>query len=45
MWVLVPVFALFFAGALWAYLLSLRSVDAFAMDHREQLFEELCKKA
>jgi ABC-2 type transport system permease protein len=44
-WLLVPVFALFFAGALWAYLLSLRSVDAFAMDHREQMFEELCKKA
>jgi ABC-2 type transport system permease protein len=45
MWVLVPVFALFFAGALWAYLVSLRSVDAFAMEHREALFEELCKKA
>jgi ABC-2 type transport system permease protein len=43
-WLLVPVFALFFAGALWAYLASLRSVDAFAMEHREELFEELCKK-
>jgi ABC-2 type transport system permease protein len=44
MWPLVPVFAVFFAGALWAYLSSLKGIDAFAMEHREEMFEELCKK-
>jgi ABC-2 type transport system permease protein len=43
-WPLVPVFAVFFGGALWAYLSSLKSLDAFALEHREELFAELCKK-
>jgi ABC-2 type transport system permease protein len=44
-WVLVPFFALLFAAALWFYLLGLSSLDQFALDHRDNLFEELCKKA
>jgi ABC-2 type transport system permease protein len=43
-WPLLPVFALFFAAALWAYLQSLGSIDAYAMRHREELFSELTKK-
>ncbi len=43
-WPLVPFFALFFAGALWAYATSLNSLDRFAAEHREELFAELCKK-
>jgi ABC-2 type transport system permease protein len=44
-WVLAPFFALIFAAGLWFYLVSLSSLDQFALDHREHLFEELCKKA
>ncbi len=43
-WLLLPIFAAFFAVALWAYLRSLAGIDAYAMQHREELFEELCKK-
>jgi ABC-2 type transport system permease protein len=43
--VLIPLFAVLFAAALWFYLVSLSSLDQFALDHREHLFEELCKKA
>jgi len=44
MWVLVPVFAAFFGGALWVYVKSLGTMDRYAMDHREELFAELTKK-
>jgi ABC-2 type transport system permease protein len=42
-WVLVPVFAAFAAAGLWVYLRTLSSMDRFVLEHREQLFEELCK--
>jgi ABC-2 type transport system permease protein len=44
-WVLLPVFALYFAGALVVYLHSLGSMDRHALEHREELLTELCKKA
>jgi ABC-2 type transport system permease protein len=43
-WLLVPLFAIFAATALWFYLSSLRTIDTFARSHREDLFLELCKK-
>jgi membrane-bound metal-dependent hydrolase YbcI (DUF457 family) len=42
-WFLVPVFVLFAGAALYFYELSLRSIDAFALNHRDQFFEEMCK--
>jgi ABC-2 type transport system permease protein len=42
-WPLIPLFALFAAVALFFYERSLRSIEAFALNHRDQLFEELCK--
>jgi ABC-2 type transport system permease protein len=44
-WVQVPVFAVFFAAGLFVYLRSLGSLERHALDHREELFAELCKKA
>jgi ABC-2 type transport system permease protein len=43
-WVLLPVFLVFAAGAFFVYRWGLGSMDGFAMEHRERLFEELCKK-
>jgi ABC-2 type transport system permease protein len=43
-WALVPVSALFAATGIGIYINSLRSVDQFARDHREELFAELCKQ-
>ncbi len=43
-WALVPVSALFAAGGIATYIQSLRSIDQFALDHREELFTELCKQ-
>ena len=43
MWALVPVFALYAAVGVGLYVESLGSVDRYAMDHREELFLELCK--
>jgi ABC-2 type transport system permease protein len=43
MWALVPLAAIFAAAGIAAYLRSLRSADRFAMEHREELFGELCK--
>jgi len=43
-WLLIPVFAVFAAAGLFAYVRDLRSLDAFAMEHREELFLELCKQ-
>ena len=44
-WALVPVAVLFAATAIGVYIHSLRSMDQFARDHREELFAELCKQA
>ena len=44
-WLLVPVFGVFAAAGLWVYLRSLSSMDRFVLEHREQLFAELCKAA
>ena len=44
MWILLPVFLALAAGALLIYRNGLRSIDRFTLDHREELFEELCKK-
>ncbi len=43
MWALVPVFALYAAAGVGLYVESLGSVDRYAMEHREELFLELCK--
>jgi ABC-2 type transport system permease protein len=43
MWALVPVFAVFAAAGIWFYLQSLKTIDRFALDHREELLLELCK--
>jgi ABC-2 type transport system permease protein len=43
-WALVPVAALFAATGIALYINSLRSIDQFARDHREELFTELCKQ-
>jgi ABC-2 type transport system permease protein len=42
-WPLLPLFLVLAGAALYFYERSLRSIDAFAMEHRDQLFEELCK--
>ena len=43
MWALVPVLAVYAAVGVGLYLQSLKSVDRFAMEHREELLLELCK--
>jgi ABC-2 type transport system permease protein len=43
MWALVPLFAVFAALGIWFYVQSLRTIDRFAMEHREELLLELCK--
>ena len=43
-WALVPVSLLFAAISVGIYINSLRSIDQFARDHREELFAELCKQ-
>lgn len=45
MWALVPVFAIFAATGVAFYLQSLKSVDQYALDHREELLAELCKQS
>ena len=42
-WFLVPIFAVFAAVAVYCYERSLRTLDNFALAHREELFAELCK--
>ena len=42
-WIMVAACALFFATALWVYLRSLGSIERYALQHREELFTELCK--
>ena len=43
LWALVPVFAVFAAVGVWFYLQSLKRMDRFALEHREELMLELCK--
>jgi ABC-2 type transport system permease protein len=45
MWALVPVFAAFATAGVVVYLQSLKSVDRYAMEHRESLLVELCKQS
>ncbi len=44
MWALTPIFAIFAAIGVGLYVQSLGSVERYAMDHREELFLELCKQ-
>ena len=44
-WLLVPVFALYAAGGLFAYRKSLEGMDGFAREHREELLTELTKQS
>jgi|GEM_PF-666114 len=41
---LVPLFAIFAAVCVGLYLRFLNSIDRYALDHREELFAELCKQ-
>lgn len=43
-WALVPISLLFAVAGTALYIQSLRSIDQFARDHREELFAELCKQ-
>ena len=43
MWALVPVFGVYAVAGVGVYLRSLRMMDRFAMQHREELLVELCK--
>jgi ABC-2 type transport system permease protein len=43
MWTLIPVSIVFAGIGVFVYERSLRSIDRFALDHREELFAELCK--
>jgi len=42
-WFLLPMFAIFAGVALFFYRRSLQSIEAFALAHRDSLFQELCK--
>jgi ABC-2 type transport system permease protein len=42
-WVLVPAFAVYAGVAAFFYWRSLGGLDRFVLDHREELFAELCK--
>ncbi len=42
-WFLLPVFGSLAAAVVYFYRRSLASLDQFALDHREELFTELCK--
>jgi ABC-2 type transport system permease protein len=42
---LVPLFAIFAAVCIGLYLRSLNSIERYALDHREELFTELCKQS
>jgi ABC-2 type transport system permease protein len=43
LWLLVPIFAVLAAAAFALYWRSLTRLDRYALAHRDQLFEELCK--
>jgi ABC-2 type transport system permease protein len=44
-WIMLPFFLVFALVAAFFYERSLRSIDRYALAHREELFEELCKAA
>jgi ABC-2 type transport system permease protein len=43
LWLLVPIYAVLATAAAFLYWRGLHSIDHYAQNHREQLFEELCK--
>ena len=43
-WLPLPIFAVLAGVAVFVYVRSLDSIDRFALAHRDELFEELCKK-
>jgi ABC-2 type transport system permease protein len=45
LWALVPIFAIFAAVGVGFYLQSLKTIDQYALDHREELLVELCKQS
>jgi ABC-2 type transport system permease protein len=45
MWIMLPFFIVFALIAGYFYERSLRSIDRFALAHRDEFFEELCKAA
>ncbi len=45
LWALVPIFAIFAAVGVGFYLQSLKLLDQYALDHREELLVELCKQS
>jgi hypothetical protein len=45
MWAVVPVFAIFAAVGVGFYLQTLKSLDRYALNHREELLLELCKQS
>ena len=42
-WFLLPIFVVYAGAAVFFYSRSLESLDRFALEHREELFTELCK--
>jgi ABC-2 type transport system permease protein len=44
-WLLLPAAAMYAGIGIAVYLAGLRSVDKYALDHRENMFEELCKQS
>jgi ABC-2 type transport system permease protein len=45
LWALVPIFAIYAAVGVGFYLQTLKSLDQYALDHREELLLELCKQS
>jgi ABC-2 type transport system permease protein len=43
-WILLPALLMLAAASLFVYRNGLRTIDRFTLDHREELFDELCKK-
>jgi formate hydrogenlyase subunit 3/multisubunit Na+/H+ antiporter MnhD subunit len=45
LWALLPLFAIYAAVGVGLYLQSLKSLDRYALDHREEMLTELCKQS
>jgi ABC-2 type transport system permease protein len=45
LWALLPLFAIYAAVGGGLYLQSLKSLDRYALDHREEMLTELCKQS
>jgi ABC-2 type transport system permease protein len=45
LWALLPISAIFAAVGVGFYLQSLKTIDQYALDHREELLVELCKQS